>query len=37
MRDEIDLDVEHIYAQFWVENVGLRYDFCMLKRSDIKG
>jgi len=30
MRDETDLDVEHIYAvitSFWVENVRLWYDF----------
>jgi len=39
MRDETDLDVEHIYAVntgFYVENVRLWYDFCMLKRDDVK-
>ena len=40
MRDQTDLGVEHIYAvntSFWVENVRLWNDFCMLKRGDVKG
>jgi len=40
MRVETDLVVEYIHAaitSFWVENVRIGYEFCMLKWCEVKG